>query len=192
MSSRPVYRTFLSVVLSLCIVVGASAGQITDHLPKDTLGFVAVHDLQSVDAKVTAFMQIFEVPMPSPLTFLKIFTGMGEGIDQQGDLVVAILPADDGGWDFRPLVLLSVTDYAALAESVQADASGEICRVAIGGEDVLIAKKDDFAVLMNVEDRTSLEQLLGQAPKPLDTYARMGNCCKPRMPRSCCCLPGWT
>ena len=58
------------------------------------------------------------------------------------------------------MFLLPVSDYAKFAESIKGDATGEICRVTIADEDVLVAKRDDYALLMNVEHRALMQQIL--------------------------------
>ncbi len=55
------------------------------------------------------------------------------------------------------------------------DASGEIARVTIAGEEVLIAKKGDHALLMNVEHRPTMEALLAAAPDPLPTIESLAS-----------------
>lgn len=168
MLPQSIRRTFLSVMLCLLFAAGVRAEDITDHLPDDALGFVVMHNAEAANDKISKFMQLFDIPMPPPLTFLKFATGLGEGIDQKSDIVIALLPGDAGSRNYRPLVLLPVDDYAALAASVHGDASGEACRVTISGEDVLMAKDGPFAILMNVEHRTTMERLLSLAPKPIE------------------------
>ncbi len=163
------FRNVFCVILSLFFVIGPSdnalAEGITDYLPDDALGFVQVRNAQTANDKISKLMQLMEVPIPPPLTFLKFSTGLGEGIDQQSDLVVALLPGEVGSLAFRPMVLLPMADYAAFAGSVQGDASGEICRATISGEDVLIARHGPYALLMNVEHRATMEHLLSHEPK---------------------------
>ncbi len=61
-----------------------------------------------------------------------------------------------------------MSDYAKFAESISGDATGEICRVMIAGEEVLVAKRGAYAMLMNVEHRPTMEALLAAEPKPSD------------------------
>ena len=72
--------------------------------------------------------------------------------------------------------MLFRSDYAKFATSIHGDGSGEICRVAIAGESVLVAKFGEYALLMDVEHRETMELMLGlqQSPvaslKPLDSW----------------------
>jgi len=92
---------------------------------------------------------------------------LGTGLNTKGDMLVAILPGDTPSSEPEPMVLLSVTDYASFAESVHGDPSGKVCRVTIASEDVLVAKNHDYAMLMNVDNRDTLELLLDLEPEPV-------------------------
>ena len=155
------------LVLALVTTVSAQANNVLHYLPSNALGFVVIHDVTEASAKIERFMQLFEISLPAPLTFVKYATGLGEGIDQQGDVLVAMLPAAEVSSVWQPIVLLPIADYAQFAASVNGDASGEICRVTIAGEDVLVVKKDAYALLMNIEHRETLERLVARQPKPL-------------------------
>ena len=166
------------VVFSLILTSAstANASNALRYMPEDALGFVLVRNLDSVDAKVGRFTQLFDLAVPSPLTFVKFATGLDEGLRRQGDLLIALLPGTTETPAPQPMVLLPVKDYAKFAASIYGDTSGELCRISIAGEDVLTAKFGEYAVLMNVEHRGTLELLLGlqQAPvtdlKPLDSW----------------------
>ena len=142
--------------------VGADRGLAL--LPDNTLGFVWIRNVEDADKKISAFLQRFDVPLPSPLKFLKFATGLSAGIDSGSDLLVALLPPEEGSRGYQPIVLLPVDDYGKLATTVRGDTSGEICRITISGEDVLIAHNHSHALLMNVEHRTTMVRLLAREP----------------------------
>jgi hypothetical protein len=160
----------LSLLLSLLVVAGVCANRVRANsaralLPDDTLGFVWIRNVDEADAKISTFLQRFGVPLPPPLKFLKFATGLGEGIDGGSDLLVALLPPKAGARGYQPVVLLPVEDYGKLAASVRGDASGEICRITMSGEDVLIARNRSHAILMNVEHRATMVRLLAREPQ---------------------------
>jgi hypothetical protein len=165
-------RHWLSIyVLVALFVLGrisAHGAGILDQLPADATGFVAVHNLAATSEKIERVTAIFKEltpgPLPAPLALAKGVTGIGPGLNEQGDSLLAFLPSADAPFPPQPLLLLPVSDYAALAESLGGDASGEICRVMISGEEVLLAKRGDFAALMNVEHRDQFESLLATTP----------------------------
>ena len=147
--------------------VGADRGLAL--LPENAVGFVWIRNVEDADKKISAFLQRFDVSLPSPLKFLKFATGLGAGIDGGGDLLVALLPPEEGSRGYQPIVLLPVDDYGKLAAAVRGDASGEICRITISGEDVLIAHKHRHALLMNVEHRATMARLLAREPQLLES-----------------------
>jgi len=163
-------------VVVLSLVSAASASNVLRYMPEDALGFVLVRNLESVDAKAGRLTQLFGLNVPAPLAFAKFATGLEEGILLQGDLLVALLPGEEKTSGPQPMVLLPVDNYDKFAASIDADASGEICRVTLAGENVLVAKFGEYALLMDVEHRETLELMLGlqQAPvdslKPLDSW----------------------
>ncbi len=156
---------FLIVAFSHTHVLGAE--KVFDYVPEDALGCVAFRNLEALDAKVQKFSELFEMPMPALLAFIQITTGFGEGFNTQGDVLLALLPGETLTSMPIPFVLIPVTDYAKFSESISGDQSGEICRVTIAGEDVLLAQKGTYAMLMNIENEETFVHLLQAAPAPV-------------------------
>ena len=157
----------LSLATALATSARLRADNVYDYLPEDALGCVSIRNLAVLDAKVQKLTELFETPLPAPLTFLKLTTGLGEGLDTKGDMLLALLPGDAPASPPEPIVLLPVTDYRVFAESIGGDVSGEICRVTITGEDVLVANDRGYAMLMNIENRETLELILELKPSPV-------------------------
>lgn len=141
------------------------AADVLDHLPGDALGFVRLNQLGATDAKIGQLSKTLRAPLPGPLAFLKMATGLGDGIDREGDALLAFLPDESDQVRPVPLVMLPVSDYGQFVEAIQGDVSGEICRVAIAGEDVLVAQKGSYALVMNLENRSQMERLLPLKPE---------------------------
>lgn len=165
-------RHWLSIPLFVALFalgrLPAHGAGIFDQLPAEATGFVAVHNLSAASEKVERVTAIFKEltpgPLPAPLALAKGVTGIGPGLNEAGDALLAFLPSAGAPFPPQPLMLLPVSDYAAFAEALGGDASGEICRVTISGEEVLLAKRGDFAALMNVEHRDQFERLLATTP----------------------------
>jgi hypothetical protein len=183
METNPMTRVATICVLSVAFVLAPFAAlraeSVVDHLPDDALGMVVIRDLAGFNAKVEKLTKIFQdvapAPIPAPLPLAKAATGLGDGLNEQGDAMLALLMGDDGPTSPMPLLLAPVSDYAAFAESVKGDATGDICRVTIAGEEVLVAQRGAFAVIMNVENRDRLESLVAaepQAPAALAPLAK--------------------
>jgi hypothetical protein len=165
----PYVRTALFGLLTLLVATASRAESILDYVPDDALGFAVVRNLSATNAKMERVIALFQdaspMPIPAPLPVIKAATGLGAGVDEQGDAVLALLPGDHGITDPRPLLLVSISDYAQFATSINGDVSGEICRVTIAGEEILAAKLDKYAALMNVEHRDQLQAFLASGKR---------------------------
>jgi hypothetical protein len=172
----PLRRAALVILVALSAAATRAEG-VFDLVPADALGFAAVRNLGAVDRQIQEIVKIFEdvIPFtpPAPLAFIRAATGLGDGINEGGDALIALLPGDAGFADPKPMLLVPVSDYAALAASVGGDSSGAIARVTIAGEEVLIAKMGDHALLMNIEHRPTMEALLAASPGPSPTVASL-------------------
>ena len=108
----------------------ASAEGILHQLPADATGFVAIQDLAATSAKIERVTAIFKEltpgPLPAPLGMAQGITGIGPGLNESGDALLALMPGDDSPFAMRPFFLLPVSDYAAFAESIGGDTTGEI------------------------------------------------------------------
>lgn len=165
---RTVSWLLLTLACQAAVVTGARAAEILDYLPEDALGFVVVRNLSETSERVQDLAKTANIPAPSLLQFMKFSTGLTAGLDEQGDLLVALIPGPRRQDPPEPMVLLPVADYARLAAAVQGDESGAPCRIQISGEDVLIAKQGPFAMIMNLEHRESLELILGLESAPVE------------------------
>ncbi|MCC6494125.1 MAG: hypothetical protein IT424_14015 [Pirellulales bacterium] len=173
-------RSLCGVVLVAGAAIVASATRadgILDYVPDDALGLAVVRDLAATSAKIERVAKIFQElspqPLPAPLPLIKAATGLGAGLNDRGDALLAIMPGEEGGGEPAPLLLMAVNDYSAFAHSISADATGEICRVTIAGQEVLAAKCGDYVALMNVENRDRLEKLTSSGGQPNAALARL-------------------
>jgi len=132
------------------------------QLPLDTLGFVHCNDLSQLDGKATQLAQEFELPLPSLVGFAHMMTGIKQGIDLSGEVVFAMLSSGGPTAVPAPVLLLPVSDYAQFAESVSGDGTGEICRITIVGENLLVAQHGSYALIMNPEHRERMEAMLAK------------------------------
>jgi hypothetical protein len=165
---RPLQRIVASVLLAALASGAAHAESVLEYLPAETLGFAVVRNIEGANGKIEGVLKIFadlsDAPVPAPWPFIKGATGLGAGVNESGDALVAIL-GGGGSAEIKPLILLAVDDYSQFAGSIGGDASGEICRVTIAGEEVLAARRGGYAMLMNVEHRPTMETLLSAEPK---------------------------
>lgn len=176
-SPSRIVRNLVSCIPTLLLIAltpaTSRAAEIYDYLPEDALGFVCLHNLEAIDGKVQDLSTQVGFPIPTPLMFVKITTGLDEGINKQGSALIAMLPGESSTSGFMPMALLPISDYEKFAESIQGDPSGEICRISISGEDILLAKHTDYALLMNVEDRETMEIILGLEPEKVKSLEKL-------------------
>jgi hypothetical protein len=155
--------------LSILVPLAARAEAVTDHLSDDAWGFVTVHNLQTANAKIEKLLGVFKElvpqPIPTPLQLAKAATGVGAGVNEQGDGMLMLLAPKEGLAAPTPAFVIPIADYAAFAESINADATGEACRVAVAGEEVLVAKRGSYAVFIDVDNRDRLDALLAAKTK---------------------------
>jgi hypothetical protein len=165
---RSISRMNWALLALIAVGQRSEAAGILEQLPADATGFVAIHRLSATSEKIERVLAIFQKltpgPLPAPLAIAQAATGIGPGLDTQGNALLAVLPSDEAPFPPHFLLLLPTNDYAALADSLGGDATGEICRVTIADEEVLLAKRGDFAALMNVEHRDQLQNVLASAP----------------------------
>jgi hypothetical protein len=162
-------RAALILLLALAPAAAIQAEGVLDHVPQEAMGFAVVRNLAATNEKIVRLMDIFkglsEAAPPAPLTLVKAATGIGDGLNEGGDALVALLAGANGAADPRPMMLIPISDYAKFAASVSGDATGAVCRVTIAGEEVLLGKKGDYALLMNVENRPTMEAVLNVSPE---------------------------
>jgi len=171
-------NNFLAVLLIVSFTSSSSRANTNDalqHVPENAWGFVVVHDLTRANAKVDQLLRQLGMIFPAPLTFVKMATGIDEGLALDGELVIAVLPGDSPRSASKPLVLLPVSSYKTFARSIHADTSGDICRMTLLGEDLLVAQDGPCAMLMNVEHRPTMESLLSLSPEPLSALAPLAS-----------------
>lgn len=133
-----------------------------ERLPNDALGFVVVRDLARLDARTESLMKVFNAPFPGPLAFLKLAAGVSDGLDTHGELLVAAIP----GERLKLCVWIPVEDYDRMIASLDGTTQERIAAVTIAGEDVLMAKQGDWALVMDPDQRAVMEALMDATPAP--------------------------
>jgi hypothetical protein len=143
------------------------AADVLQEIPNDALGFVVVHKLGTVDAKIKTLSSDLRNNAFSPLEFLKSAAGVQEGLDPNGDFLLAVYK--DGNADTSELqfgVWLPVTDYAAFAKSIGATSTGGVAAATVAGQDLLIAHRGDWAIVMDPDQKQRMAQLVATRPSP--------------------------
>lgn len=158
--------TCVCTIVAWALATTVHADDILEHLPGDALGVVVVNDLQHASDQLERLVEPFEISIPPLLDLLKISIGLGTGIRDSGNLAIALLQSEESENSIEPMVLLPISDYDAFANAIHADASGEICRVSILGEDVLVGAFGEYALMMNVESQAAMQQQIEREVDP--------------------------
>lgn len=138
----------------------ARGAEILNEVPADSLGFVLVHNLSAVDAKVGQLATLLQRNLPRPLAFLKNVTGISDGLNADGDLMIALFPSPEGDEGrLRFCVWLPVADYDRFLNSIGATSIDGIAVASIAGEDLLIARRGEWALVMDPDQRGHIAEL---------------------------------
>src|SRR5436190_3661665 len=136
MEHLTVNRVVLLILLLFAPAIARSA-DILQEVPNDVLGFVVVHHLNAIDAKAKWLSLELRNNTFSPLTFLKTVTNIQDGLNMEGDFMLAVYPDLRGDKSrLRFGVWLPVTDYARFGKSIGASSPDGISTVTVAGEDL--------------------------------------------------------
>src|SRR5258705_2531140 len=138
------------VLLLLLLFASATArsAEILQEVPNDVLGFVVVHHLNAIDAKAKWLSLELRNNTFSPLEFLKTITNIQDGLNLEGDFLLAVYPDPRGDKSrLRFGVWLPRFDYARFAKSIGASSLDWISTVTVAGEDLLVARRGEWALV---------------------------------------------
>ncbi len=157
-------RLFVQALVLVTLLPFAAVGaDILAEVPSDALGFVVVHDLATLEGKIERLSSVTGRNLPRPLTFLKAMAGVSEGVDSNGDFLLAFFP-DAGDGQIQFCVWLPIRDYDQFLKSVRGTESRPIAAATLAGENVIIARHNDWALIMDPEQRTRLADLASSTP----------------------------
>ncbi|MEM9352469.1 MAG: hypothetical protein AAGA92_05610 [Planctomycetota bacterium] len=148
------------IVAATCLIAGvAPAAQEPAPVPKNALAYLLIKSPSETSDAASRLAQSVGVPLPN-LMPLVAAAGLGRGVDQRSEWVFAVLPGTSWLYDPVPMLVLPVSDYQEFADAVQADPSGALCSIQLMGEEVLVGRRGDHAMLMNAEHRNLLTGFL--------------------------------
>ena len=139
---------------------GASDLSVLKAIPEDAFAVVVVAHLDKADEQIGKLTQEMQIPAPPVLQMLKARAGVQEGLDEHGSAAMAFLPTDDGG-AAPPVAFVPVSDYKKFIGQLQPeDASAEITKVSVSGENCLAGKKEGFVVFADSSHKDLLKKIL--------------------------------
>jgi hypothetical protein len=147
--------------------VVAQAADILDEVPSDALGFIIVHNVGEVDAKIRSLTMNLRNNAFAPLAFLNTTTGIQTGLQLGGDALVVVYPDTRGDKSHLQFaVWLPVANYASFVKSLGASSTEGVSAVTIAGEDLLTVRRGDWAVVADPDQRDRLSQLISMTASP--------------------------
>jgi hypothetical protein len=157
-------RGAVLILLLLFVPSAARGADVLQEVPNDVLGFVVVHHLNEVDTKAQWLSLELRNNQFSPLGFLTTVVKIHDGINFHGDALVVAYPDPRGDKSrLRFGVWLPVADYERFAKSIGASSVDGISTVNVAGEDLLVARRHEWALLMDTDQRERMTQLVTAA-----------------------------
>jgi hypothetical protein len=155
------------LILLLLAPPAARAADVLQEVPNDVLGFVVVHNLNAIDAKAKWLSLELRNNTFSPLAFLKTVTNIQDGLNLDGDFLLAAYPDPRGDKSrLRYCVWLPVAEYARFSKSIGASSVDGISTVNVAGEDLLVARRGEWALVMDTDQRERMTQLVAASASP--------------------------
>jgi hypothetical protein len=157
----------VALILLLFAPGTAQSADILNEVPNDVLGFVVVHRLDAIDAKAKWLSLELRNNTFSPLAFLNTVTNIQDGLNRDGDfLLVAYSDPRSDKSHLRFGVWLPVADYARFSKSIGASSVDGISTVTVAGEDLLVARRGEWALVMDTDQRERMTQLVAASGSP--------------------------
>lgn len=163
------YRLLSIPLIVLLLLMAHPVGWAADvlkNVPASALGFVVIRHLEGTDAHVERVFKTLQVPFLGPLAFLRATTGIAKGLDIDGDLLLAVLPGEKPTAQPLFAVWLPVMDYEAFITSLHGTTADPVAAVTVAGEDLLVARHGDWALVMDPDQRARMKQILGGETQP--------------------------
>jgi hypothetical protein len=165
MKTHRLLAPFFLLVILAAPPAKSPAADVLQHLPNDALCFVKVENLGATDGKIEQLLKTLRVEFPAPLAFLQSATGIQQGIDAQGEFLFAMLGAEQAAQP-QFCVWLPVREYDQFIAALDGAGRDEISAVTVAGEDLLVARHGDWALVMDPDQRERMEQVLSAKPNP--------------------------
>jgi hypothetical protein len=147
------------ILQTLAATTAARAADVLNEVPRDALGFAVIRQLDGVEGKAEKVLEALGSAPAGPLALLKSIAGIEAGLDAERDLLMVLLPPENNSRQFHLAVWLPAKDYTALVESLEGDPQRQVAAVTIAGEDLLVVKHDEWAVVMDPDQRDRIERL---------------------------------
>jgi hypothetical protein len=160
-------KRFFRVTLPLaCLsfLAAFAAPAAEDYLtlvPDSAWGVVVVNQPADLDLKLQALGRDLQMPIPSALMMIKMQSGIQDGVDEKGSVVVVMLPPAAEGGKVVPVVLVPVTDYAKfIAPLKPVDAAAAVTEIRLMNQPYCVRLIGGYAAIVDPKSRDLIEKTL--------------------------------
>jgi hypothetical protein len=159
---------FLVFLLIAVAPLTCGAQGVLQYVPADAQALVIVKNIGATDAKTARLMTSLHVALPQLLELLKGFAGIEKGLNRHGDALFVVLPLDEEEMSTHFGVWMPVSDYKQFLNSMQSAARevDGITAVTVADSDLLVAQQGEWALVMDPDQRSRMQQMLAAAPSP--------------------------
>lgn len=169
MIRRVAFSLLPLVGILLCAAsFAAAADDFLKLVPDSAWGFVAINQPTEMDAKIQALSHEMQLPSPGLLSRVKQLSGVQEGFDEKGTVVMMVLPSEkDSDIPVTLILLVPVTDYDKFLAQLQPESTtDEVTKCKFFGDDSWARKVGNYAALCGPPFRGALEKLTPASEVP--------------------------
>ncbi len=163
---RKLFQVLPALLLTLIAVAAVPAAEnVLALVPEDAWGFVVVTDVGATIEKIEKLSERIGAPVPSPLLMFKTTAGIDLDLNEEGDALLVMMPPAGELENPSLVTVMPVADYEAFVGRFSGNSAEGNTVLEIGGENVLVAEKGDYAVMTGVESKAALEAFLARDVK---------------------------
>src|SRR5687768_6581295 len=117
------YTGAVVAMAMICLIAAQARAQVLQQMPADAFVIIKIKNLQDVSGKVAQLSQQWGLAnmrpeLNDPLGSVLGLTGLGQGLNKNGEAGVAIMAPRQGEGEPRAVVLVPVSDYKAFTASL--------------------------------------------------------------------------
>jgi hypothetical protein len=149
------------LLVSASMVAAQSTEAVLKLVPDSALAVTVVNHLETTSSLIEKLGIELKLGAPNPLSLIKAFGGITDGLDDKGTVVLALLPDPDGLPTPVPVVFVPVTDYDKFIAPLVIEMEAKPIRsIAITGKPLLACKKGSCAAVTLPQYESALENVL--------------------------------
>ena len=117
------------------------AENVLSRIPEGACGAAVLNRLFQTDAKIQGLASQVRIERARPLSSLKGWLGVQQGLDEQGSALLVLMPVGDRKTPPAAIFFLPVTDYQQFLRALSPQDAVRITTVKLGKEASLVGKQ---------------------------------------------------